>query len=402
MSTSSDKKQKEPGILVFLLLSLAAVLALGALLMIGRGNRLQQGNLLLTVYFGLSAFYLADAFRRQLKVNLFSYNTILFAGFALFALFLFGTHAYAAVQSFRDPEGFRTLQLVFSLLNSAKNYMFLTAPLLLLFSIALGASNLALIRHEGRRFVNILGILLALALTLGEVFIGYLDIRSAFSERSVLARALTVNLMAALYLYFECMMVGAIAADLIAAKHRPTPDKDALIVLGCGLKKDGAPTPLLRGRLDLALSFASEQKKPPVFVVSGGQGPDELQSEAAAMRDYLLSKGVPDERILPEDQSCDTAENMRFSKNLLASVMPGAKTAFFTTNYHVFRAGLKARQADLDADGMGASTKWYFWPNAAVREFVGLLTEHRRRQAAVLLTLLAAYAVLTVLAVRWS
>ena len=72
--------------------------------------------------------------------------------------------------------------------------------------------------------------------------------------------------------------------------------------------------------------------------------------------------------------------------------------AFFTTNYHVFRAGLKARRVHLNAQGMGAPTRWYFWPNAAVREFVGLLTEHRGKQAAVLGMMFVVYGVLTVLA----
>ena len=118
------------------------------------------------------------------------------------------------------------------------------------------------------------------------------------------------------------------------------------------------------------------------------------------MRDYLLSQGVAEEDILVEDRSGDTAENMRFSKALIDAEAAGgaAKAAFFTTNYHVFRAGLKARQAGLRAVGMGAPTRWYFWPNAAVREFVGLLTEHRGKQALVLITLALAYTVLTVLA----
>ncbi len=114
------------------------------------------------------------------------------------------------------------------------------------------------------------------------------------------------------------------------------------------------------------------------------------------MRDCLLSQEIGEERILLEDRSGDTAENMRFSAELIRQRDPAAKTAFFTTNYHVFRAGLKARRAGLRAEGMGAPTRWYFWPNAAVREFVGLLTEHRGKQALVLLLLLAVYAVLTV------
>ena len=91
---------------------------------------------------------------------------------------------------------------------------------------------------------------------------------------------------------------------------------------------------------------------------------------------------------------------MRFSKQIIDGLRNNAKVAFFTTNYHVFRAGLKARRVHMDARGMGAPTRWYFWPNAAVREFVGLLTEHRGKQAAVLITLAAVYSVLTVLVYR--
>ena len=43
-----------------------------------------------------------------------------------------------------------------------------------------------------------------------------------------------------------------------------------------------------------------------------------------------------------------------------------------------------ARRVGMRAVGMGSRTKWYFWPNAAVREFVGLLTDHRVKQAVIL------------------
>ena len=397
-----DTRDKKPKLYSLAVLTAAAVLGLVLLILFGSDALIAWGNAILALYFGAMVFLLLDAFRKQLQYNLYSYNTILYAGFALFALFLFLTHLYAAIQSFLYPDEFRALQMLFTLLHSAKNYMFLTSPFLLLFSLALFVSNVALIRHEGRRFVNVLGMLLALALMGGEGIIAVLDVRSAFSEQHVLARNLTVNLMAAFYLYFECMIVGAITADWIAARYVPEKDKDFLIVLGCGLKKDGTPTPLLKGRLDLALRFDREQQeqdgRKALFVVSGGQGPDECRSEAASMRDYLLSQGIPEERILVEDQSTDTAENMRFSKEKIDAVNPAGKVAFFTTNYHVFRSGLKARRVKMRAVGMGAPTRWYFWPNAAVREFVGLLTEHRGKQALVLALLAAVYAALTVLA----
>ena len=382
-------------------LTAAAILALVCLVWLGYRALIGWGNLILALYFGAVAAILAIAFFRQLKIDLYTYKTIFFAGYSLFILSLSVTHLVASVQAFLDPENFRVVQMLYSLLHSAKNYMFLTSPLLLGFSAALFVSNVALIRHEGRRFVNLLGILLALALTGGVILIAYLDFRSAYARRGVLLMNLTVNLMAAFYLYFECMIVGSIAADVIAAKRKLKPDKDYLIVLGCGLKKDGTPTPLLRGRLDLALGFDKQQRgvgRAASFIASGGQGPDELQSEADSMHDYLLKQGVEESRILRENRSTDTAENMRFSREIIDAEAPDASSAFFTTNYHVFRAGLKARQAGLMADGMGAPTKWYFWPNAAVREFVGLLTEHRRKQALVLTVLALSYALLTVLA----
>ena len=196
------------------------------------------------------------------------------------------------------------------------------------------------------------------------------------------------------------MLVGIIVADSIAAKYEPEKDKDFLIVLGCGLKKDGTPTNLLKGRLDLALSFARRQKEETgrelTFVTSGGQGPDEVVSESASMKRYLMEQGVQSERIIEEERSTDTRENMRFSKEKIWAIDPGAKVAFCTTNYHVFRSGLFARRVKMRAVGMGAETKWYFWPNAAVREFVGLLTQHLDKQVLILGSMVAAYVILTV------
>jgi erythromycin esterase-like protein len=49
----------------------------------------------------------------------------------------------------------------------------------------------------------------------------------------------------------------------------------------------------------------------------------------------------------------------------------------------------------MHAEGVGAPTRWWFWSNAAVREFVGLLTEHKGKQALIALSLVAVYALLT-------
>ena len=81
----------------------------------------------------------------------------------------------------------------------------------------------------------------------------------------------------------------------------------------------------------------------------------------------------------------------------LHDLTPISKVAFATTKYHCFRSGLLARRVKMRALGIGSPTRWYFWPNAAVREFVGLLTAHRLKQALILVCIILAYAGITLL-----
>jgi uncharacterized SAM-binding protein YcdF (DUF218 family) len=116
---------------------------------------------------------------------------------------------------------------------------------------------------------------------------------------------------------------------------------------------------------------------PTTFVPSGGQGPDEVVSEAQAMRDYLVGNGVEPDRILLEDRSTTTRENMVFSRAVIerdaGSDAGELAVGFSTTNYHVFRGYVCAHQAGMAAEGVGSTIRAYFWPNAFLREFVGLL-----------------------------
>ena len=397
-----DTRDKKPKL--YDLLPLTAIVAAAVLLLAREPANTRLVCWILGAYYGAVILRLLVAFRGQLQYNPYSYNTIIYSGFALFLLSVLITHIVLSGKMLRYPEIYTSREWLHLLLGSAKNYILLSSPFLLLFSGALCVSNVSLIRHEGKRLVNVLGIILSVVLVAGLVFIYAFDFYASGSERQVMIHDLVTNLCAAVYLYFECMLIGAIIADVIAACHEPETDKDFLIILGCGIRQDGTPTPLLRGRIDRALAFAQKQKqqtgKDLIFVTSGGQGPREVTSESASMKQYLLAQGVPEERIIEEDRSTDTAQNMRFSKEKIQAVNPKGKVAFVTTNYHVFRGGLCARRVKMRAVGMGSKTKWYFWPNASVREFVGLLTEHRLKQGLVLGGLVLVYVVLTLLAYR--
>ena len=396
-----DTLDKKPKVYNIAILTGVMAVVLTLLFVFGGGGMIRLSCLLLSAYFLAVTALLIRAFFRQMRYNLYSYNTIIYFGFGLFTLFIALMYLLLFFGLQGVPEEAVAYNLISSLLGSAKTYALLTSPFLLIFSIALTVSNLSLIRHEGFRPVNVLGIVLAVLLVGGEVLIFWWDYYVSGSQTEVMVHDMLTNLVAAIYLYFECMMVGTMVADAIAARYEPEKDKDYIIVLGCAIRKDGTPTPLLRGRLDRALAFAREQEeatgKAPVFVLSGGQGSDEVISEAACMARYLSEQGVGEERMILEDQSTDTEENMGNAKALIFARDPGAKVAFSTTNYHVFRSGLKARRVKMRALGMGAKTKWYFWPNAAVREFVGLLTQHRVKQGLILVGLAASYVILTVI-----
>ena len=411
-----DTLEKKPKVYHIAAFTAAFAVLLTLVILFGGERLMRFCCLLLSFYFLAVAALLIRAFFRQLRYNLYSYNTIIYFAFALFVFSIALTYALMFFR-FRDyPTEALLMNMLGWLLVSAKTYMLFTFPFLLIFSVALIVSNLSLIRHEGFRPVNLLGIVLSLCLICGGVLIYVRDYAVSGSVTEVMIYDLLTNLLAAVYLYFECMLLGTMVASGIAARYEPKQDKDYLIVLGCAIRKDGTPTPLLRGRLDRALRFAQQQEaatgKAPIFVLSGGQGADECVSEAECMRRYLVEQGVPEARMLLEDRSTDTAENMAFSKKLiLERVRPGneapqgywpslndpeAQIAFSTTNYHVFRSGLKARRVKMRAQGMGCKSKWYFWPNAAVREFVGLLTQHRVKQAVLLVALILFYTVLTV------
>ena len=172
---------------------------------------------------------------------------------------------------------------------------------------------------------------------------------------------------------------------------------DYIIIHGAGL--DGPrPTPLLAGRIDKALELWNKQHQHGKFVVSGGQGADEVVSEAQAMRDYLLEKGVPADAILMEDKSTTTWENLKnslaviradratsggtdaASDDVTASDSAGAcgdfTTAVVSSDFHVFRCAEYAHNLGIKADGIGSHTKGWYWPTAFIREFIAITKAH--------------------------
>jgi uncharacterized SAM-binding protein YcdF (DUF218 family) len=161
-----------------------------------------------------------------------------------------------------------------------------------------------------------------------------------------------------------------------------------LIVLGSGLIGDRVP-PLLASRINKGIEFyhrlQAEVTSPPIFIFSGGQGADELVSEAHAMQAYAVEKGIPIEHTRKEDQSVNTYQNMLFSKRIMDSLKGATYNSIFTTNnFHLFRAGLFAKQSGLNSQGIGSKTAFYYWPNAMIREYIAVVVMYHKRHSIII------------------
>ena len=310
-----------------------------------------------------------------------SYDAILSAGIFLFAFVSLMVNIPVYIRHLYTPAFYPTWQLLADIASGGKHFVLLTWPLIFVFSVLLIISNIELLRHERARIQNILGLLLGL-LMIGTVLGYYLLCSRNFqgSHLSYQIVSTVENVLGIVITYGECILLSSMICAFRAVRHVPKRDMDYILILGCGFRKDGSLPPLLQGRVDKAIEFWRRQKKEngkeAILIPSGGQGPNECMAEAEAMHRYIVASGIPEESVIKEDRSRNTFQNMAFSKKIIDSRTQGvrqAKTAYATTNYHVFRSGIWASLAGLKAEGLGSKTKWWYWPNAFVRECIGLL-----------------------------
>lgn len=359
------------------------------------------------VVIGITLFWLLVSavmlwhFFQAKGVAFYDYSTIYYAGFSLFALATGLVMLSVTVSRLAHPESCSMYSVYSAVSGASVRYMMLTTPAMLFFAAAMAVSNIALLRHERPRPQNALGLLLSLLLLIGEGVGWYLFARDSMGSdwQGRLDNALQ-NTYATLFIYCQCMLTGAVICGIRAARHVPAADKDFIIILGCWFRPDGTLPPLLRGRADQALAFWRRQMeksgKEARFIPSGGQGGNEPMPEAEAIRNYLLSRGVNERLILTETESVNTLQNMGFSREIIRNTDPEGKAVFATSSYHVFRSGLLAKQAGLPAEGIGSRTKWWFWPNAFVRETAGLLQKRWKQEVFFLVVLVVFFDVLSI------
>lgn len=141
---------------------------------------------------------------------------------------------------------------------------------------------------------------------------------------------------------------------------------DYIIVLGAQVRESG-PSAALKYRLDEAVEYLEDNQKT-ICIVSGGQGANEPYSEAEGMAQYLKEQGIDASRILLEDKSLNTEQNMEYSRALIKD---GASVGIITNDFHLFRAKQIARKYGLDnICGIAAKSTPVYLPNNMLREFL--------------------------------
>ena len=160
---------------------------------------------------------------------------------------------------------------------------------------------------------------------------------------------------------------------ILRAAHKPSQTCEHIIVLGAGVRGT-VPSLSLQERIDAAYDYLSAHPDT-VAVLSGGQGDGEEITEAACMYRELTKLGIDGSRLLLEEKSTSTIENLRFSMDVLDAHLGfrPQKIGIVSSEYHLFRAGLFARELDLDSFGIPAKTTWFaLRTNYSLREIVAV------------------------------
>lgn len=166
-----DTRDKKPKIWNVAIISAAAVVTVAVLAVIAGNRQSMAISLIMGVYFVGVIVMLITAFFRQLQYNPYSYNVIYYLGFSLFVFFVLVFHVLSTLRVFSDPASLSIEQILSELTGAARNFLFLISVFIVPFSVALAISNISLIKHEGFRPVNLLGIFLGIFLIGGLLFL---------------------------------------------------------------------------------------------------------------------------------------------------------------------------------------------------------------------------------------
>lgn len=169
--------------------------------------------------------------------------------------------------------------------------------------------------------------------------------------------------------------ISVLSYLMASAYNDPPKEPDVVVVLGCHVF-GSRPSQMLRYRLDAAYEYLIAHEDT-LCVVTGGQGAGEDITEAQAMHDYLISKGISPGRIIMEDKSTNTEENLKFTADILSAMGLPLEITIVSDGYHQYRARLLADDLGYSqVHSISGYTKPYMLPTYWVREWLAITAEY--------------------------
>ena len=363
-------------------------------------------EVILILYLFRISYGCALYVERQYKKKKYSYAVILNLGLLLFIAINILRHINLLICNWNELN---IVDIYKNTLDSFSYFAMLTLPCIIVLSIYSIVTNIVLIKKEGFKYTNFLGIILGMLAIIGlfgSQTIYMITERIIYVKNDLLIKLFIDSSINIILTYFYTLVIATLYCNIMAANHVPSYDKDFVIILGSKINLDGSLSPLLKGRVDKAIDFGKNQYKETnkkiIYVPSGGKGIDEVMSEAKAMKNYLIQNGIDEDSIIIENKSVNTSENMKFSKEKIDKIKKDSKIIFSTTNYHVFRSGVIANKLGINCEGMGSKTKWYFHTNALIREFVANLYQERKKHFLIILIIMIMLYILIAIGYKYN
>ena len=138
---------------------------------------------------------------------------------------------------------------------------------------------------------------------------------------------------------------------VLTQEDTPPEDLDCILVLGCGIRPDGSPTPMLASRLTRGAELYQAGWADKVLLSGDDSGED--YNELATMTRVLLELGVPEEAILTDHAGFSTYESIYRAK----SDFSVQRVIIVTQEYHLYRALYLAKSLGLEAWGVAAAPR---------------------------------------------
>ena len=173
--------------------------------------------------------------------------------------------------------------------------------------------------------------------------------------------ALGLVLLFLSFIYVQALIFSEKRGDMESAAGA-----DILVVLGAGLY-GSTPSPMLKSRLARAFDYL-EKHPGAVAVLSGGQGDNEDMAESRAMALYLEERGIDPRRLYTESRSRNTAQNIKFSMELIKEEGLSGTIAVVSSDFHLYRAKKIFERYGINALALSASSD--FNPVVTVSSYV--------------------------------